>query len=210
MPSPLDWTETRVTPCACPILPCTVWLQLCTICICTDAGRIRHTHWQIGRLGEVCDVSIVSPKFRCRPETARHSAGRSSLLQTTPKTRGMRPRGAHMYTTLLNWRCRIDVRACAASWIGLDWPCRWVRLFRFPSRGFQQSRRLHHAIGLRLAWPAIPPLGPRTRYLSKGIHSLQSGSAVLDALSSGFPFDPADQNVSGDVYDSVAIAIPEG
>lgn len=30
--------------------------------------RTHTTHWQIGRLGEVCDVSIVSPKFRCRPE----------------------------------------------------------------------------------------------------------------------------------------------
>lgn len=44
----VGWTETRVTPCACPVLRRTVTLQLCTICICTDAAA------SIRRLGEVC------------------------------------------------------------------------------------------------------------------------------------------------------------
>lgn len=67
VPSLLGWIETRVTPCACPVLRCTVILHMCTICICRDARCIRQT-------GRVCDVSVVSPKFRCRPERLQELA----------------------------------------------------------------------------------------------------------------------------------------
>lgn len=168
--------------------------------------RTQGTHttdWVTGRLGEVCDVSFVSPKFRCRPELPVKRRAGARCCMTTPKTRGMRPRGAHICSTLLNWRCRLDLRACAAGWIrtGLDWPCRWMRLFApvswLPSLTSALSR---HWPAPGLAWHSST--GLRTRYvLVEGESFLASGLSVLDPFIRGFPFDPADQPdqmVSGD------------
>lgn len=70
VPSLLGRIETRVTPCACPVLRCTVRLSGCM-----QYGHDLHMQMQnaydtlggTGELGEVRDVSVVSPKFRCRP-----------------------------------------------------------------------------------------------------------------------------------------------
>lgn len=61
--------------------------SLCTtICTCTHAECIRHTHWKEledwGR--EVCDVSVVSPKFRRRPHKPQSS---SPCCKTPPQRR---------------------------------------------------------------------------------------------------------------------------
>lgn len=50
VPSVLDRTETRVTPCACPILRCTARLQLCTICI--QYAQMQDARDAYDRLGD--------------------------------------------------------------------------------------------------------------------------------------------------------------
>lgn len=86
VPSLLGRIETRVTPCACPVLRCTVRLSDCsmgTICICRC--RMHTTHWEEQENWERC---VTSASYRLNLGAVHTSCRPRSLLHdTSPRTR---------------------------------------------------------------------------------------------------------------------------
>lgn len=79
----------------------TLCLSCPTLYSQTAVGHDLHMHrcrTQYDRLGEVCDVRVVSPKFRCARLPDRHAPG-ARCYMVTPKTRGRRLYAANRYVS---------------------------------------------------------------------------------------------------------------
>lgn len=175
-----------------------------------------HDAYKYGRGALKGARCVTSPSYRLNLGAGRQAeAAGARCCMTVPKTRGICDREAHisMYSTLLNWRCRIALRPFPLNGI-----CRFGLAVSLDaalrSRLVASSAHVGFVTPLACAWPGLPFLRrPRTRYLSKGptvVRIRRSPGwrrwmfSSVAGRSSGRP--------KSDVamYDSVVIAMPKG